>query len=40
MSCRNWPAMLAPASFKGVGFEVDGDVRSAGRRLVTHEYPG
>lgn len=37
--CRDWQATLARASFKGVPFEIRGETRATGRRVVSHEYP-
>lgn len=37
-ACRDWTATLLPASFKGVGFEVDKETTKGGRRIQTHEY--
>lgn len=37
--CRDWPHTQKRASWKGVPFEVRGDVREGGRRIKTHEYP-
>lgn len=39
-NCREWTRTLLPASFKGIGFEVETDGVDGGRRLVVHEYPG
>jgi len=38
--CRDWTTTLRRASFRGVGFFVENDSRSGGRRLVVHEFPG
>lgn len=38
--CRDWPASMNNASFKGFPFEVASDRVTGGRRVVTHEYPG
>ena len=36
-----WREQLLQASFRGVEFQTDGHTaRAAGRRAVTHEYPG
>ena len=36
-----WRANLVPASFRGVGFQVDStEAPIAGRRVAVHEYPG
>lgn len=36
---RDWQATQLQASFKGVPFDVDGDSKEGGRRVVVHEYP-
>lgn len=36
---RDWQATQLVASFKGMPFEVDGDLKEGGRRIVVHEYP-
>ncbi|PHQ72402.1 MAG: hypothetical protein COB93_00225 [Sneathiella sp.] len=37
-ACRDWTKTLLPASYKGVGFEVDKETTKGGRRIQTHEY--
>ncbi|MEP0518572.1 MAG: DNA circularization N-terminal domain-containing protein [Hyphomicrobiales bacterium] len=37
-ACRDWTSTLLPASFKGVGFEVERETTKGGRRIQTHEY--
>ncbi|MGY3278121.1 DNA circularization N-terminal domain-containing protein [Bradyrhizobium sp. S3.7.6] len=39
MALPPWKLNLRPASFKGVGFHVEADTRSGGRRIVPHEFP-
>ena len=39
LSPAAWRARLREASFKGVGFHVEQQGRSSGRRIVTHLYP-
>lgn len=36
---RNWPATLAPASYRGAHFFVEHDEVETGRRLVVHQFP-
>lgn len=38
--CRDWTTTLRRASYRGVGFFVEGDSIEVGRRLVVHEFPG
>ena len=36
-----WRDNLVPASFRGVGFQVDDtETKAGGRRIALHEYPG
>ena len=39
MAGQTWRDQLLPASFRGVGFFVDGDSTPVGRRVQLHEYP-
>lgn len=39
MPIAPWRLALQPASYNGVGFQVDTDEKSSGRRLVPHEFP-
>lgn len=39
MPIAPWRQTLQPASYNGVGFYVDTDTKSGGRRLVPHEFP-
>ncbi|MGB9090191.1 MAG: DNA circularization N-terminal domain-containing protein, partial [Pseudomonas farsensis] len=39
MAGQTWRDQLFPASFRGVGFFVDGDSAPVGRRVQLHEYP-
>lgn len=39
MAAALWRQNLQPASYKGVGFKVDVDAKSGGRRNVTHQFP-
>ena len=34
-----WRDRYRQASFRGVGFFIEGDARSSGRRTITHQYP-
>lgn len=38
--CRDWVTTQNIASFRGIEFAVDADLREGGRRIVAHEYPG
>lgn len=39
MTSNTWRDQLLPASFRGVGFFVDSESTSVGRRVQVHEYP-
>jgi prophage DNA circulation protein len=39
MAIPPWKLRLQPATFKGIGFHVDADIRSGGRRIALHEFP-
>lgn len=39
MAGKTWRDQLLPASFRGIGFFVDGDSTPVGRRVQLHEYP-